>query len=114
MSVMDDKRKSQIALNETLFREVNEEIDRSGAETGVTGQTLRIVCECGEITCTEFIPVRMEEYEQIRSNPVLFIVVPGHEKTEVEIRVRRTDDYDIVRKRPGEPERIALATDPRS
>lgn len=58
--------------------------------------------------------MRIEEYEQIRSNPVLFIVAPGHEKSEVEIRVHRTAHYDIVRKRPGEPERIAKATDPRS
>jgi hypothetical protein len=112
---MDDERKRQVAFNETLFRKVNEEIDSltrsaSGAADGI----LRIVCECGEINCSQFIPVRMEEYEQIRSNPVLFIVVPGHEKSEVEIRVHRTADYDIVRKRPGEPERIAQATDPRS
>jgi hypothetical protein len=112
---MDDTRKSRLAVNETVFREMNEQIDgRRRAASGDIDGMLRIVCECGEASCTQFIPVHIEEYEQIRSNPVLFIVVPGHERSEVEIRVHRTADYDIVRKRRGDPERIARATDPRS
>jgi hypothetical protein len=112
---MDDARKSRLAVNETVFRDMNEQIDglSRAASRDIDG-ILRIVCECGEASCTQFIPVRIEEYEQVRSNPVLFIVVPGHERSEVEIRVHRTADYDIVRKRPGEPERIAEVTDPRS
>jgi hypothetical protein len=54
------------------------------------------------------------EYEEVRSEPTTFAIVPGHEVPDVEVVVRREGRFDVVRKRAGEAEEVAEATDPRS
>jgi hypothetical protein len=111
---MDDwKRK--VGENEALFRTVNEEIEglnRGMAE--ISDHTLHIACECGDLRCTAVLPVPVEDYERIRADSALFFVEPGHELPNVEKIVERTSHFAVVRKDPGEPQRIAEATDPRS
>ena len=51
--------------------------------------------------------------EQVRAEPTHFLVVPGHELPEVETVVRREDRFWVVRKDAGEPEELAIETDPR-
>jgi hypothetical protein len=112
-----DERKKRIALNETVFREVNEQIERLSREVLQTDrdETMSIVCECGEIACVERLSVPVGEYERIRVNPLLFFVIAGHEIPDVEDVVEQTDAYLVVRKRPeavgGE---IAVEKDSRS
>jgi hypothetical protein len=56
----------------------------------------------------------LPEYEEIRSDSALFFIKAGHDKPDVEDVVQETDAYSVVRKHPGEPERIAQATDSRA
>jgi hypothetical protein len=44
----------------------------------------------------------------------LFAVLPGHESPAVETIEHERGPYTVVRKKPGEPAKIATATDPRS
>jgi hypothetical protein len=94
-------------LNEQI-----ETLERGRAE--VSDKRMHIVCECADSGCTETLIVSMPEYEQIRSEPTLFFVKQGHEKLAVEYIVEEDASYRVVRKRPGEGERIAQQTDPRS
>ena len=103
-------RKDRIARNEALFREVNERVREVRPEDGE--DTLGFLCECGDEACTETIYLSAATYEEVRSDPTLFVVVPGHEITDVEDRVRRAKGYIIVRKHPEEAA-TALDTDPR-
>ena len=105
-------REERIGLNEALFREVNERIGELSG--GMDVPTLEIVCECGQLDCTARFELEHHAYEEMRSDPVLFAVVPGHEIPDVEEVVELRDQYAIVRKDPGEPSEVARETDPRS
>ena len=103
------------ALNETVFREVNERIEALQHQFAVAERLpLNIVCECDRLDCADQLSVRIETYERVRSDAALFFVRPGHEDDSIEDVVDTGGDYMIVRKRPGDPQEVAELTDPRS
>jgi hypothetical protein len=107
------QRAERIGLNEAVFRQVNERLEELTARLGETGGRLDLVCECGRADCAERIQLGAAEYEALRSDPVLFAVVPGHEQPEAETVVSHGEGFDVVRKKPGAPEQVARETDPR-
>jgi hypothetical protein len=109
-----DERARRRALNEAAFREVNERIRSLNESFSQFSGEFSIVCECDDSACVEHLAVRPDEYDAIRSDPTLFAVRPGHQSPAVETVESERGGYTVVRKRPGEPERIAVATDPRS
>ena len=112
---MDDERARRVGQNEAVFREINEQVDainRGLAE--ITDNRMHIVCECADLICVERVVVTVPKYEEIRSDPTLFFIVPGHDKPAYEDVVEQTDAFHVVRKRAGEPTRVAEETDPRS
>jgi hypothetical protein len=111
---MTSERERRLGMNEALFREVNSRIDGLNKAFAVATGTMSIVCECGARDCIEQIPIAVDEYERLRSDSSLFAVVPGHETADVEDVVERHEAFDVVRKHPGIPRRIAEATDPRT
>jgi hypothetical protein len=103
------RREDRIALNEALFREVNERVkDLMPSEGGI-----EFICECGNEECVERVVLTSEEYESGRSDPVEFFVKPGHETHGVEEIVEAHDRYLLVRKH-AEQRDIARLTDPRT
>jgi hypothetical protein len=106
-----DRRKLQIARNEALFREVNERLQDVSEDRATL--TTDFVCECGNAACTETIPMRDEEYESVRADPLLFVIVPGHETGEVEEVVAENERFNVVRKHIAEG-MLAGETDPRT
>ncbi|HZT14473.1 MAG TPA: hypothetical protein VFA19_00870 [Gaiellaceae bacterium] len=112
---MTDDRQARKAANEAVFRQVNERIEELQRSFALgTREPLQIVCECDRMECTERFPVALSIYEEVRSDPACFLVVPGHEDPQVESVISAAGDYLIVRKNPGEPRRLAEAHDPRS
>lgn len=112
---MDERRARQVGQNEAVFREINEQVDainRGLAE--IADNRMHIVCECADLLCAERLVVPLRKYEEIRSDAALFFIVPGHDKPDYEDVVQQTDAFEVVRKRPGEPARVAEETDPRS
>ncbi|MGH3112104.1 MAG: hypothetical protein ACRDOP_01390 [Gaiellaceae bacterium] len=105
------RRKHQIARNEALFREVNERLDEVSG--GRSTEMTEFLCECGNADCTEVIALRDEEYESVRSDPLLFAVMPGHEIPDVEEILASNERFSLVRKHESEAV-IARQTDPRS
>jgi hypothetical protein len=110
MSERDRRR----ALNEAAFREVNERIRGLNATFSEFSGEFSIVCECDDAACVEHLSIRPDAYESVRSDPTLFAVLRGHESPAVESIEDERGAYNLVRKKPGEPARIAAATDPRS
>ena len=106
-------REERIAKNESLFREVNERIEEAARRTALLDQEAGFVCECAEITCTERLPITLVDYEQARSDPTWFVVLPGHERPNVERIVERLGGCLIVEKL-GEAGHEAEKLDPRS
>ena len=58
--------------------------------------------------CTLRLPMPLAVYEEVRSDPTLFVVAPHHERPEIEEVLRRTDAYQIVKKE-GEAARVAAS-----
>lgn len=109
---MDEERGRRLGLNEAIFREVNERLGQL-ATTGGSSERLDLVCECADTECTERLRVEVEDYEEARSHPARFLVVPGHALPEIERVVQKRADYDLIEKNPGGPREVAEETDPR-
>jgi hypothetical protein len=109
----EPERERRIGLNEGVFREVNERVKELADEFGV-GNELDLVCECGEAECAQGIRLARGDYERVRSDSRLFVIVTGHEQKDIEEVLETHGGYLVVRKREGEPARAAEETDPRS
>ena len=106
------------ARNEALFREVNERIEEVSREFAEEDwdqkqEQLRLVCECGRQECTEMLEATVPEYEAVRSNPRRFLVLPGHEQTDIERVVERNSRFVVVEKFEDASE-VAIEEDPRA
>ena len=94
-----DARERRLALNETMFREINERLEsRILVDTGDPEPELMVLCECANPDCTERVTLSPDEYEQVRADSRQFVIVPGHEYVDIEEVVYRSDRYEIVRK----------------
>jgi hypothetical protein len=106
----DKHRKvARAAAAEVNGRQVNEAIERGTREAGAAV----FVCECGKLGCNETVEMTIAAYEAVRSGFERFLVIPGHELTDIEDVVERHDDYLVVAKRDGRAVAIAAATDDR-
>jgi hypothetical protein len=92
-------QEKRLALNEALFREVNERVEERVRLFHGREELLGIVCECADLDCTQRITVSKDEYATARSEPTHFLVKPGHSVDEAEDIVVKNDRFEIVRKR---------------
>jgi len=90
-------REERVARNERLFQEVNRQIEKLEESLGQP-ETLTILCECSKKHCLDTLEVEPAVYQRVRSNPLLFFVVPGHEDVQVEQVVDQTRTYLVVEK----------------
>ncbi|MGI9184130.1 MAG: hypothetical protein ACR2GZ_04065 [Solirubrobacteraceae bacterium] len=109
---MDDQLQRRLAANETVFREVNEGIER-GQWPGEDAEPVRFRCECARLGCNLLLEMTLVEYEQVRSHPRRFLMIDGHQVPELEKVVQREPGYLVVQKLDEAGEQ-AEATDPRS
>jgi hypothetical protein len=98
---MEQSRQDErAARNQSLFREVNEQL----ASLNQTFEQLTPygswACECASTQCLEQIPMTLGEYGALRTDPTHFAVVPGdvHVLPEVERIVEKNDRYWVVEK----------------
>ena len=108
---MPEDSERQLARNEALFRETNEAIER-GQWRDDPHKPVRFRCECSRLECGDAVELTLAQYEQVRSFPRRFAVVPGHETPEIETIVSRDDDHVVVEKH-DEAGDTAAALDPR-
>jgi hypothetical protein len=108
------EREQRLAENEASFRDVNESLRYVAEQGTAVVQTMRLVCECGDGGCSEFVDVTATEYEEVRAVSTHFIVRLGHVAPDIEQVVVENDRFAVVEKRPGEPAQIARETDPRT
>ena len=106
---------TRLARNEALYREVNERIAELAEEfsEGEVRNPVSFVCECDAADCAASIELTLAEYEAIRAEPTRFVVVPGHERPEIESVVERHAAYLVVEKREEDAAEVARETDPR-
>jgi hypothetical protein len=107
-------RQRRLGLNEAVFREVNERLEELNLTFAEVTDRIEIVCECGDVECTQMISIRLSEYEEMRTDPTQFALVPGHDIAGVDIVLHHREGYDLVRKKAGDAADAAIETDPRS
>jgi len=106
-------RERRLAENEIRFRKLNERL-RAASGTWDPGEgQLELVCECGHDDCALAIYPSPTEYERVHGDEAQFMIVPGHERPEVEDVVLDRGEWLVVRKR-GEAAAIAADADPRA
>lgn len=111
---MSDERARRVGLNEAIFRQVNEQIRDLNRHLAEDESTMTVICECGSADCTERLELGVAAYEQIRSDPRLYVIAHGHEIPDVEQVVEEADGYDVVRKDEGAPAELSRKLNPRS
>jgi hypothetical protein len=110
---LEEMRAERQARNQTLFREVNELIEHTNDLFGVTGEKMELVCECGGRECSSLVAITRAEYEAVRAEPRLFIVLPGHETLEGEPVIAQNNGFAVV-EAFGPAARLAEESDPRA
>ena len=100
------------ATREVLFREVNEHIAELSGGWSDRGVCL-FVCECGDPDCAETLEIDPAAYERVRAHGARFVILAGHELSEVE-RVIESNDRFLVVEKVGAAAAIARAANPRS
>jgi hypothetical protein len=108
---VEGKKQRRAAANEATIRDVNEGIER-GQWPGEEDAPVGFRCECARLGCNRLIELTVHEYEEIRSYPRRFVVIPGHELPDVETVIEAGPRYVIVEKRDQAGE-VAEAHDPR-
>jgi hypothetical protein len=105
------QQQRRAAANEATIRDVNEGIER-GQWPGEEDKPVGFRCECARLGCNQLVELSVREYEEIRSHPRRFVVVPGHESPDVETVIEARPGYVILEKRDQAGE-VAEALDPR-
>ena len=88
----------RIARNDAIFRKANEGISAVAGEE--REEPVPFICECADPACRDIVLMTLAEYDAIRSNPRLFLKVPGHEAAAqgwAQV-VERHDKYVVVQK----------------
>src|SRR3954453_7808927 len=89
---MDPRR---VARNQATLRRLNEGMKAERAD-GV----IAFRCECGQLGCTQLIPLRRAPYEAVRLNAGLFVIAPDHVVAELGHEVERHAEHAVVETYP--------------
>ena len=97
----------RIAVNQALFRRVNERIrDSIRSASWVTHP---FVCECGDPACSTNLDLTLDEYARVRASAFRFVVIPGHVAEGFETVIVEHERYVTVEKH-GEARAVVLST----
>jgi hypothetical protein len=109
---VEGKKQRRAAGNEATIRDVNEGIER-GQWPGEEDAPVGFRCECARLGCNQLIELSVHEYEEIRAHPRRFVLVPGHQLSDIETVIETRPGYVIVEKQDQAGE-VAEAHDPRA
>lgn len=108
----------RVAVNQSTFREANEQLEERADAIGVRIGALPFLCECPDRACTEIALLDRADYERIRSRGDWFMAVPGHEVcivdgVQVAKVVERNETFTVMEKL-GPAKETAQDLDPRA
>jgi hypothetical protein len=102
----------QRAANESRFREANEKLERKVVELSLAEERTPYLCECDDPACTAIVQLTIPEYEEVRSKPRQFVVIPDHDASPDEV-VEKHQGFSVIEK-TGEEARLVEEQDPRA
>ena len=95
---MEKRQEQRLAMNEALFRDVNERIREISDTFGQKDATYDFLCECSDAECAERVVLTAAEYEHVRADSTRFVVAKGHAMPEIESVIEQAKDHVIVEK----------------
>lgn len=87
---------ARAARNEAAFRRLNENL--ADALPDASGHTAGYLCECSTADCRRIVDLTMDEYRAVRADKMTFLLIPGHQRDDVEDVVETYPHYLMVRK----------------
>jgi len=101
-------RRRRVAYNEEVSRRANDRLREDWRRLGMAEEEEGLfLCECGDVTCKDPLRVRLLDYEAVRAQAGIYVVIPGHEDTEIEGVVEdvlpSTNGFNVVRKHEAMP-----------
>jgi hypothetical protein len=108
---VDEDRQERLAKNESLFRDLNENISDLASTLGGTAP-FEFICECSTSGCYERLSLTLAEYERVRQDGTHFLLADGHEDIEIEQVVSDHGTFVVVEK-DGVAGLVADDDDPR-
>jgi hypothetical protein len=110
----------RMAENQVVFRKHNEAVQKSfdelnaiAAEEGANPVQLEedsplfFFCECSDESCRTRIKVTPKDYNKIHTARNRFVIVCGHEVSEIEDVTAKTPEYCVVTKHVTPPQSAA-------
>lgn len=94
------------ARNEKLKSYVNDRVEDLNDALDASTPVSDWICECADASCTAPVRASARVYDDVRGHPRRFMIVPGHERPELERVVEHGGEYLIVEK-VGEAGEIA-------
>jgi hypothetical protein len=88
---MGEAQARRVGVNESILREVNEQIESLNRDLGNGDRTMTVVYECADRDCADRLEISLPAYENVRAYPRSYIVIPGHELAEFESIVDSAD-----------------------
>lgn len=102
--------------NEVVFRQANEsaqkdleDLNKIAIEEGdlyweeYSDKPFKFYCECSDENCRRKISIRPSVYKELHHNRKQFILIPGHQASEIEDKVLKTTKYSVVKKHRTPP-----------
>ena len=109
---MGRRREQRAADNEVLFRYVNETIAEAQPAGEDDDSPKEFFCECADDECRSRVKLTPREYERIHVSSDRFIVLPGHEDTEIERVEDHRTGYVVVEKHGEAAEEVEAKQPP--
>jgi hypothetical protein len=109
------QRDEVAAANQSLWRNVNENIKNLHNHLASPDGLRTFLCECAALRCGQSFEMTAREYEAVRADPTCFVVAPGddHVIEDVEVVIAREPHYWVVQK-IGASADVAAHLDPRT
>lgn len=114
VNILSERR---MVENEAFFRQANEKIqkrlDKLSAAAKSDGLNykldndslqLHFYCECADENCRKRVVLKVSEYRKIHEKRDQFVLLPGHEVSEIEHTVNTFKNYIVVEKLLNPPE----------
>ena len=101
--------RKRLALNEARARQLNSSRSEHWIDDS---EPATFWCECADPGCSALIQLTVSEWQRLRSDPLQFVVQPGHVQEDLDEVVARTERYAIVAKREDPEREIAERTTP--
>jgi hypothetical protein len=103
----------RIADIEGMGRHANEEIAAATPPAVDPAHEEPYRCECGDDACERSLALPRSVYERVRSDPMQFVVAPGHVVPEAERVIEETERFWVVYKNEG-VHGVVESSDPRA